>query len=249
MPMTVNTAWLLEYLEPKCSHEDLLDALPRLGLEIEQTHELKKELDLIRIGFVRRKEPVAGAPGYHLCEIEVAQGQMIPVVCASEHEIREGWGVPVAAAGTVLATGRSIKAAQFHGVRSEGMICLDGELGMVARGSGMHHFTDESLLGAPLAAAVDVSEYLLELNVLPNRPDFLGLIGIAREVAALLRLKLRYPDTYQPAAIESQPIAVDIREPGPMCTLYVRARPWCEGDAFASVAESPVTAGGNATDQ
>ena len=74
---------------------------------------------------------------------------------------------------------------------SEGMICLDGELGMVARGSGMHHFTDESLLGAPLAAAVDVPEYLLELNVLPNRPDFLGLIGIAREVAALLRLELR----------------------------------------------------------
>ena len=96
MPMIVNTAWLLEYLEPKCSHEDLLDAFPRLGLEIEQTHELKKELDSIRIGFVRRKEPVAGAPGYHLCEIEVARGRVIPVVCASEHEIQEGWGVPVA---------------------------------------------------------------------------------------------------------------------------------------------------------
>ncbi len=60
MPMIVNTAWLLEYLEPKCSHEDLLDAFPRLGLEVEQTHELKKELDSVRIGFVRRKEPVAG---------------------------------------------------------------------------------------------------------------------------------------------------------------------------------------------
>ncbi len=79
------------------------------------------------------------------------------------------------------------------------MICLDGELGMVARNSGMHYFTDESLLGAPLAAAVDVPEYLLELNVLPNRPDFLGLIGIAREVAALLRLELRYPTTYSSA--------------------------------------------------
>ena len=174
MPMIVNTAWLLEYLEPKCSHEDLLDAFPRLGLEVEQSHELKKELESIRIGFVRRKEPVAGAPGYHLCEIELERGRMISVVCASEHEIQEGWGVPVAPAGTVLATGRAIKAAPFHGVRSEGMICLDGELGMVARRSGMHYFTDESLLGAPLAAAVDVSEYLLELNVLPNRPDFWG---------------------------------------------------------------------------
>ena len=221
MPMIVNTAWLLEYLEPKCSHEDLLDVFPRLGLEVEQTHELKKELDSIRIGFVRRKEPVAGAPGYHLCEIELERGRVISVVCASEHEIREGWGVPVAPAGTILATGRAIKAAPFHGVRSEGMICLDGELGMVARNSGMHHFTDESLLGAPLAAAVDVPEYLLELNVLPNRPDFLGLIGIAREVAALLRLELRYPDTYKPAETGGPlPVTVDIREPE-LCPRYM----------------------------
>ena len=92
MPMIVNTAWLLEYLEPKCSHEDLLDAFPRLGLEVEQTHELQKELDSIRIGFVRRKEPVAGAPGYHLCEIELERGRVIPVVCASEHEIQRRLG-------------------------------------------------------------------------------------------------------------------------------------------------------------
>ena len=49
--MIVNTAWLLEYLEPKCSHEDLLDAFPRLGLEVEQTHELKNRARL-RFGSV-----------------------------------------------------------------------------------------------------------------------------------------------------------------------------------------------------
>jgi phenylalanyl-tRNA synthetase beta chain len=221
MPMIVNTAWLLEYLEPKCSHADLLDAFPSLGLEVEQTHELRKELESVRIGFVRRKEPVAGAPGYHLCEIELERGRLIPVICASEHEIQEGWGVPVAPAGAVLATGRAIKAAPFHGVWSEGMICLDGELGMVARNSGMQHFTDESLLGVPLTTAVDIPEYLLELNVLPNRPDFLGLIGIAREVAALLRLELRYPVTYSAAgASTSSSVAVDIREPE-LCPRYM----------------------------
>jgi phenylalanyl-tRNA synthetase beta chain len=221
MPMIVNTAWLLEYLDPKCSHDELLDALPRLGLEVEQTHELKTELDAVRIGFVRRKQPVPEARGYYLCEIELERGRMIPVVCASEHEIREGWGVPVAVAGTVLPTGRSVKSAPFHGVRSEGMICLDGELGMVARGTGMHHFTDESVLGAPLPKAVDVPEYLLELNVLPNRPDFLGLIGIAREVAALLRLELRYPAVLAPRGGHANPpVTVEIREPD-LCPRYM----------------------------
>ncbi len=221
MPMIVNTTWLLEYLEPKCSHEELLDALPRLGLEVEQTHELKTELDSVRIGFVRRKQPVPEARGYYHCEIELERGRMIPVVCASEHDIHEGWGVPVAVAGTVLPTGRSIKSAPFHGVQSEGMICLDGEMGMVARGSGMHHFTDESVLGVPLTRAVDVPEYLLELNVLPNRPDFLGLIGIAREVAALLRLELRYPATFRPKSGQGSPsVTVEIREPD-LCPRYM----------------------------
>jgi phenylalanyl-tRNA synthetase beta chain len=221
MPMIVNTAWLLEYLEPKCSHEELLDALPRLGLEVEQSHKLKTELDSVRIGFVRRKQPVPEAQGFYLCEIELERGRMIPVVCASEHEIREGWGVPVAVAGTVLPTGRSIKSAPFHGVKSEGMICLDGELGMVARGSGMHHFTDESVLGAPLPRAVDVPEYLLELNVLPNRPDFLGLIGIARELAAHLRLELRYPATFSSGhGQEGAPVTVEIHEPD-LCPRYM----------------------------
>jgi len=221
MPIIVNTAWLLEYLEPKCSHEELLDALPRLGLEVEQTHELKIALDSVRIGFIRRKQPLPEAAGYYLCEIELERGRTVPVVCASEHEICEGWGVPVAVAGTILPTGRSIKAAPFHGVRSEGMIWLDGELGMVARGSGMHQFTDESVLGAPLPRAVEVPEYLLELNVLPNRPDFLGLIGIAREVAALLRLELRYPSTLARAGAHSgPPVTVEIREPD-LCSRYM----------------------------
>ena len=130
------------------------------------------------------------------------------------------------------------------------MICLDGELGMVARNSGMHHFTDESLLGAPLAAAVDVPEYLLELNVLPNRPDFLGLIGIAREVAALLRLELRYPATYHAGRCRRVPA----RHRGysrtrAMPALYVRTRPWRDGGAFTPVAEGAVASGRNATDQ
>jgi phenylalanyl-tRNA synthetase beta chain len=84
----------------------------------------------------------------------------------------------------------------------------------------MHHFTDESLLGAPLPSVSDIPEYLLELNVLPNRPDFLGLIGIAREVAALLRLELLYPATYaESGAGAIAPVAVDIREPE-LCTRY-----------------------------
>ncbi len=168
---------------------------------------------------MREKTPLAAAQGMYLCQIEIERGRRIPVVCASEHEVQVGWGVPVAPAGTTLPGGREIKAGHVHGVASEGMICLDGELGLLARSTGMQHFSDEKTLGLPLTDVAEIREQLLELNVLPNRPDFLGLIGIAREVAALLRLKLRLPPTLIPAKEGSTPITVDVQEPD-LCPRY-----------------------------
>ncbi|GAC1466268.1 MAG: phenylalanine--tRNA ligase subunit beta [Isosphaeraceae bacterium] len=223
MPMIINTSWLLEYLQPECSHEELLDALPRVGLEIERQVPLSRGLDGIRIGFVRSKANLSGAPGRFVCQIEVERDRIIPVVCASEHDVHVGWGVPVAVAGSVLPTGRTIKADHYHGVQSEGMICLDGEMGMIARASGLFHTTDEALLGRPLPSVTEIPESLLELNVLPNRPDFLGLIGIAREVAALLRLELRDPPTTIPDPTDlASPLVVQIEEPG-LCSRYMGA--------------------------
>ena len=219
MAMIVNTAWLREYLEPACTHEELVDVLPKIGLELERLCELKKDLEPVRIGFIRKKEAIAGHDGYHLCQIEIAKGKTIPVVCASVHEVKEGWGVPVAPAGTTLPTGGTIRSETVHGQKSEGMICLDGELGLLARGTGLQYVTDESLLGKPLHESFDVAEYLLELNVLANRPDFLGIIGIAREVAAALRLKLVFPKIVKP--ISGTPkVPVEIRDPN-LCGRYM----------------------------
>ena len=166
--MLVNTKWLIEYLEPQCSHEDVLEALPRIGLEIEQLHPLRSELENVRIGFIREKIPLTGTEGMYACRVEVEHGQTILIVCASEHEVQVGWGVPVATAGVKLPTGKTITASLFHGAGSEGMICLDGELGLLARGSGLQVFHDEAALGSPLPSLVDISEYLVEVNVLPG---------------------------------------------------------------------------------
>jgi len=218
--MIINTKWLLEYLDPQCTHEAILDALPKVGLEIEAAYALREELAAVRIGFVRSKAPLAGADGMYACQIELQRGQTIGVVCASEHEVEVGWGVPVAAAGTKLPTGATVTAGQFHGARSEGMICLDGEMGLLATGSGLQVFRDEATLGQPLPSLIDISEYLVDVSVLPNRPDCLGFIGIAREVAALLGLKLRYPSVASLARESAAaPVPVELREPA-LCDRY-----------------------------
>src|SRR5215213_11610364 len=140
--MLVNTAWLLEYLEPACSESDLLRAFVHMGLEVEAIHPLARELEHINVGFIRDKTPLPGTDGMFICRAEVGPGEMLQVVCASEHPIEIGWGVPIARGGTKLPTGIPIKSGTFHGALSEGMICLDSELGMLARGSGLQVFQD-----------------------------------------------------------------------------------------------------------
>jgi phenylalanyl-tRNA synthetase beta chain len=219
MPMTINTAWLLEYLDGDCTHEQLIDALPRVGLEIEELHDLQRDLEAsVRIGFVREKKPLTES--LYACQIEIDRGTLTPVVCASEHPVEVGWGVPVAVSGSDLPTGTKIRPGNVHGARSEGMICLDGEMGLLAQGSGMYHTTDESQLGQPLVKVRPTQEKLAVLNVLPNRPDFLGLIGIAREVAALLKLKLRHPPIASLQFASSGAVSVQIDEPA-LCTRYI----------------------------
>jgi phenylalanyl-tRNA synthetase beta chain len=191
--MLVNTSWLLEYLEPACSVDELIKAIPNSGLEVEEIHPLTEELSSIRIGFVREKTPLPDTEEMYLCRIEIEEGNTIQVICASEHPVEVGWGIPVALAGTKLPTGIPIKHERFHGALSEGMICLDSELGMVARGSGMQVFHDESAMGKRLVDLIEIPDVIVDLKVTLNRPYCLGLIGLAREIAATLNLSVQAP--------------------------------------------------------
>ena len=217
--MIVNTGWLLDYLSPRVPLADLLVALPRVGLDVEATHVLERELAPVRVGFIRSKRPLEGTSDKFVCEVEVAAGDVRSIVAASAHPLEVGWGVPVALAGTELPTGDSIHEENFHGVLSQGMICLDGELGMTAKGSGLQVFHDEALLGKSLPEVMPITEALVHMKVYPNRPDCLGLIGIARELAALLGLQLVLPHAPQPAEFSGSAMAVQIVDRA-LCTRY-----------------------------
>ena len=217
--MIVNTRWLLDYLSPRVPLTDLLTALPRVGLDVEATHLLAHDLAPVRIGFIRAKQPLEGTSDKFVCQVEVAAGDVRSIVAASAHPLEVGWGVPVALAGTDLPTGDSIHEEHFQGVLSQGMICLDGEMGMIATGSGLQVFHDESLQGKSLPEVVPVDEALVHMKVYPNRPDCLGLVGIARELAALLGLQLVLPDAPQPASFSDAAMPVKIMDRA-ACTRY-----------------------------
>jgi phenylalanyl-tRNA synthetase beta chain len=220
--MLVNTNWLLEYIVEPCSPQDLLKALGSTPIEIEAHHPLSDALRDIVVGFIRKKDPIPGSDGMYICEADFGNGKTLQVVCASEHPIELGWGVPIAKGGTKLPTGVAIKSERFHGAFSEGMICLDGELGLLARGSGLQVFHDEREIGRPLAEVIDISDSILDLKAPANRPDLLSLIGIAREVAAILGLTLKLPtiNLSEEQAPTAGQVSVDIVEPS-LCARYM----------------------------
>ena len=90
--MIINTGWLLDYLSPRVPLPDLLTALPRVGLDVEATHVLERDLAPVRVGFIRSKRPLDGPPIMFVCEVEVARGDVRRIVCASAHPLEEGWG-------------------------------------------------------------------------------------------------------------------------------------------------------------
>ena len=241
--MIVNTEWLLDYLTPRCALADLLTALPRVGLDIEAAHVLERELAPVRVGFIRAKKPLAGSSDKFVCDVEVAKGDVRQIVCASAHPIEVGWGVPVALAGTDLPNGESIGEANFGDVLSKGMICLDGELGLIAKGTGLQVFHDEALLGKSITEATKIDEALVHVKVYPNRPDCLGLIGIARELAAMLDLKLVLPAAPAPSVLTKDSVPVEIEAPS-LCTRYTcqvirgirieKSRPWMASRLMAA---------------
>ncbi|QDT98659.1 phenylalanine--tRNA ligase subunit beta [Gimesia aquarii] len=219
--MQINTGWLRDYLTEDCKESELLDAFMTVGLEIEEEHDLSHALEPIRIGFIREKQPLDEAGNYFECQVEIEKGKLITIVCATAHPVEVGWGVPVAIAGTKLPTGALISEGKFKGVRSEGMICLDGELGMIAKSDGLQVFQDEATLGESLPAVSPFQESLVEVAVLPNRPDCLGMIGIAREVAAVLDMKLKYPSerVISPAENQTESVVVEIADET-LCSRY-----------------------------
>ncbi|WP_278468804.1 phenylalanine--tRNA ligase subunit beta [Gimesia maris] len=191
--MRINTGWLRDYLASDCQEQELLDAFMTVGLEVEEEFHLAEALAPIRIGFIREKKPLGDTGALYECQVEIEKGKLITIVCASSHPVEIDWGVPVAVSGTKLPSGALIGEGKFKGIKSEGMLCLDGELGLIARSTGLQVFKDEAMLGASLPSVSPIEESLVEVSVLPNRPDCLGMIGVAREVAAVLGMELKYP--------------------------------------------------------
>ncbi|MCL6622964.1 MAG: phenylalanine--tRNA ligase subunit beta [Syntrophobacterales bacterium] len=196
--MRLSLAWLSEFVEVAVSPAELAERLTMAGLEVEAMETLAPEFRGVVVGQVRRVAPHPQAD--RLVVAEVTDGRRdYRVVCGAPN-VAAGGLYPFAPPGAVLSGGRELKAATIRGVLSEGMLLAEDELGLSEDHSVIMELPPELPLGQDLGEALGLKDVVLEVAITPNRPDCLSVLGLAREVAALLRRPLRLPPTEVPEA-------------------------------------------------
>jgi phenylalanyl-tRNA synthetase beta chain len=190
--MRLSINWLKDFVDLPVAPAALADRLTLAGLEVEALEEVTPDFSGVVVGRVARVEPHPQADRLQLAEVE--DGRAIHRVVCGAPNLTPGRLYPFAPLGAIVSGGRKIKAAKLRGVASEGMLLAEDELGLSPDHVGLMEIPQDLPLGQDLAAALNLADVVLEVAVTPNRPDCLSVLGLAREVAALLNQPLRHPE-------------------------------------------------------
>ena len=223
--MRVPVSWLKQYVPIDISAKELAHLLTMAGNEVGEVEEIGGDWDRdkIVVGHVLKVDPHPNADRLTLPTVDLGNGETITVVCGAPN-VAEGQKIAFAREGAHIFSPRSgkveeLKAATIRGVRSEGMVCSPLELGMSEDHEGILELDEDAPVGTPL---VDyLGDAVLDIEVTPNRPDCLSVLGVAHEVAALTGKTLTEPDLSYPE--EGGPIGeqakVEIANPE-LCNRY-----------------------------
>jgi len=191
--MKVPCRWLAEYVDIEVTEEGIARLAERLtlaGLEVEEITYVPG-VSGAYVGRVLRSVPHPNSDHLSLCHLDIGSEE-VDVICGADNVV-EGKLVPVITVGGELPGGFKIGERKLRGVTSHGMICSKAELGLEAKSDGIWNF-DDSLdlpLGTDINELLEFDDYVLQIKVTSNRPDCMGIYGIAREVAAITGAKLR----------------------------------------------------------
>ncbi|HET6505930.1 MAG TPA: phenylalanine--tRNA ligase subunit beta [Baekduia sp.] len=185
--MKVPYRWLREFCAPDITIEELEQRLTISGTKVESIH--AHGVGGEGAGFVVGKVLSCGkhpdADRLNVTTVDVGDGgEPQQIVCGAPN-VAAGQTVAVARPGAIMPDGTKLKKAKLRGVTSHGMICSEDELGLAAERSGGIMVLDDNLVaGTPLAEVLPILDAVIEFEITPNRPDCLGVYGIAREVHA-----------------------------------------------------------------
>lgn len=195
--MLLPVKWLRDYIETKDEARTLADGLTDSGSHVESIIGLNKGIENIIVGHILNIEKHPDADKLVICKIDI--GTEVLQIVTGATNVREGDYIPVAVIGSKLPGDITIEKTNFRGVDSYGMLCSLQELGfsdnVISKEmkDGIFILEKEYPLGKSLVDIMGLDDSVIELEITPNRPDCLSIIGMAREAAATFNKELKEP--------------------------------------------------------
>ncbi|MBN1210947.1 MAG: phenylalanine--tRNA ligase subunit beta [candidate division Zixibacteria bacterium] len=211
--MKISYNWLIELTGLDWPVEKLAERLTLSGTACEDIVATSRYLNKVVVGEVTALDKIEGADKIKLATVNTGS-ETCKLVCGAPN-VAVGQKVPVALLGARLAGNMVIKKVKIRGVESIGMICSERELGISDDHSGIMVLDAAAELGTPVIELLDLDDYIMNFELTPNRPDSTSAIGIARDLQALGKVKLRRPtyDIKESSEKASDYIKIEIDDP------------------------------------
>ena len=218
--MRVSLKWLKDLVDITLPVEELCDRLDMTGTKVEAVHTLGAALEGVVVGRVLTKEQHPDADKLSYCSVDIGADEPLWIVCGATN-FAAGDCVPVARVGATLPNGLTIKRAKLRGLESQGMMCSPTELGVGGDASGLLVLSADAPVGTPFSEYYGLADTVLELEVTPNRPDCLSMLGVAREVAAVTGTGFTTPSSVpaESGAPAAEAVGITIADAG-LCPRY-----------------------------
>ena len=218
--MNISYNWLKEYVNFNLTPDEVAAALTSIGLEtgdVEEVQSIKGGLEGLVIGEVLTCEPHPNSDHMHITTVNLGQGDPVQIVCGAAN-VAAGQKVVVATLGTKLYDGDecfTIKKSKLRGVESNGMICAEDEIGIGTSHEGIIVLPEDVVPGTLAKDYYNIkSDYVLEVDITPNRSDACSHYGVARDLYAWLIQNGRQATLKRPSAdafkVDNHDMNIDI---------------------------------------
>ncbi len=224
--MKVPFSWLRQYVDIDVTAQELETKLFDCGFEVEELIDLTGGMDRVVVGLVTEAVPLEGTHLF-VCKVDCGEyGSDIQILTGAPN-VYAGMHTPAALDGSTLPGGVKIKARPMRGIPSNGMLCSGEELGLNddlfpgAEVYGLMDLPKDTVPGTPIQDVVGLNDYIFDISVTANRPDCQSVLGIAREVAAVLGKPLKMPATdFVASDYVEQRLSVTVQAPD-LCPRYL----------------------------
>ena len=235
--MKAPLSWLKDYVDIDVSAQELADKLFSCGFEVEELTYLGDKIDKVVVGQVKSLTDHPDSDHMKVCVVDCGEyGGDLQIVTGAPN-VFAGMKTPCALDGSLVVDTnpasktfggqKKIKKGKLRGVESCGMLCSGEELGITedfcpgAGVDGLLVLDDAAPVGEDIRKVVGLDDWIFDISVTANRPDCQSILGIAREVAAVLKKPLKEPDvSYTEHKTKKKPIAVEVQAPD-LCPRYI----------------------------